>query len=88
MSHYNDLYEQQESIEAARRQEECKKDKENDQYRTFSLSLSEDLLKINKEFQERLKQFHPTFAEEQTLFALKNYIDSRFELLAKKLLKE
>ena len=83
MSHYSNHHEQQEFIDAKR-----KEDGKEDRYRTFCLSLSGDLLTINKEFQERLKQFEPTFAEEQNLFALKNYIDSRLELLTKKLLRE
>jgi len=41
---------------------------------------------LNKSLKKEIRENAPTFAEEQNLYSLKNYIDRRLELLEKKLM--
>ena len=46
---------------------------------------NKEIEKLNEELQEDFDEYSPTFAEEQNLYSLKNYVDARIALLEKKM---
>ena len=46
---------------------------------------NKEIEKLNEELQEDFDECSPTFAEEQNLYSLKNYVDARIALLEKKI---
>jgi hypothetical protein len=50
--------------------------------------MNKEIEKLNEELQADFDEYSPTFAEEQNLYALKNYIDKRFDLLERKMMLE
>lgn len=47
--------------------------------------MSKDISTLTQDFQDALEEHHLSFEEEECLFALKNYIDGRLDLLQEKL---
>lgn len=82
MGHYNENYEEQ----------EYKQKKEQDSLRKMKIehlreSIQPKLEKLDKELKENFRKSRPTLAEEDCYYAIKNYIDKRFDILIELMIK-
>lgn len=50
--------------------------------------MNKEIKKLNEELQADIDVCSLTYVEEQNLYAIKNYIDKRFDLLEKKMMLE
>lgn len=82
MGHYNDYYEEKE-----RKQQIWNESLRKTKIKHLREFIQPKLEKLDKELKEDFRKSRPTLAEEDCYYAIKNYIDKRFDMLIELMIK-